>query len=339
MKSELIALVLWMFLKMTVGDPGYELTPYQETPGVYLEDLGHATLSTIVWTIIMYVPLQITTSGTTDHDQYANYIDGTCARLTVRNWIACSHFGDTIHRRLQRIRNTQRLLSDIVKDGEGYKRNKRGLFNFVRKISKALFGTMDNDDAQYYHDQIDHFEQGSATLTELVKRQLIVVKSMLGTFNETLTDVDYNERKMREGLGQLKAYVNTLDAQVETATHMLSLKITLEDHNAKALDASHAIQRVLDILVDSIANAQKGTLPPRVAPPTLLLEALRNSSPSFLPDTTLPFPLGKDYIHALYQLCNVHVYIYKERLGYVISVPLVHKRMFTVLRMIPIPVL
>ena len=50
-----------------------------------------------------------------------------------------------------------------------------------------------DDDAQYYHDQIDHLEQGSTTLTELVKQQLIV-KSTLGTFNETLTDVDYNER-------------------------------------------------------------------------------------------------------------------------------------------------
>jgi len=150
--------------------------------------------------------------------------------------------------------------------------------------------------------------------------------------------VDYNERKIREGLGQLQNYVTTLGSQVETATHLLSLKITLEDHIAKALDAPHTIQRALDILVDGFAGAQKGTLPPRVAPPTLLLEALRNSSPSFPSNTTLPFPLGKDYIHALYQLCNVHVYIFRERLGYVISVPLVHKRTFSVLKMIPIPV-
>ena len=92
------------------------------------------------------------------------------------------------------------------------------------------------------------------------------------------------------------------------------------------------------MLVDSIADAQKGTLPPCVAPSTLLLNALWNSSPSFPPDTTLPFPLGKDYVHALYKLCNVHVYIYTERLGYVISVLLVHKRKFSVLKMIPIPV-
>jgi hypothetical protein len=36
---------------------------------------------------------------------------------------------------------------------------KQGILNFVGKISKILFGTMDEDDAQYYNDQIEHFEQ------------------------------------------------------------------------------------------------------------------------------------------------------------------------------------
>jgi hypothetical protein len=225
-----------------------------------------------------------------------------------------------------------------VQKGEDSGRYRRGLFNFIGKISKTLFGTMDDDDAQYYHDQIDRFERGSTTLTQLVKQQLIVVTATLGAFNETLTDVDYNERKIREGLNQLQMYVTAFGSQIENATYLLSLKITIEEHIAKTLDALHAIQQALDILVDSIADAQKGVLLPHVALPTLLLDALRNSSPSFPPDTTLPFPLGKDYIHTMYQLCNVHVYVYKERLGYVISVPLVHKRTFSVLKMISIPV-
>jgi hypothetical protein len=54
-------------------------------------------------------------------------------------------------------------MSDIVQKGEYRRRYKRGLFNFGGKISKTLFGTMDDDDAQYYHDQIDRFEQGSTT--------------------------------------------------------------------------------------------------------------------------------------------------------------------------------
>jgi hypothetical protein len=204
----------------------------------------------------------------------------------------------------------------------------------VGKISKTLFGTMDDNDAQFYHEQIEHFEQGSTTLTQLAKQQLMIVKSTLGIFNDTLSDIEY-EKKTRDSLSQLQNYVTAFGSQVENATYLLSLKIAIEDHIAKA---SRAIQRTLDILIGSIADAQKGTLPPRVLSPALLLDTLKDSSPSFPPDTTLPFPLGKDYIHAVYQLCDIHVYIFKERLGYVISVPLVHKRTFDVLKVIPLPV-
>ena len=114
----------------------------------------------------------------------------------------------------------------------------------------------------------------------------------------------------------------------------MSLKIHIEGHIAKASDASHAMQRTLDILVDNIADAQRGSLPP----PTRLLDTLKSSSPSFSADTTLPFPLGKDYLHSMYQLSDVRVHTYKKRLVYVISAPLVHKRTFTVLRVVPIPV-
>ena len=143
---------------------------------------------------------------------------------------------------------------------------------------------------------------------------------------------------MREGLNKLQTYVATFGSQVENVTYLLPLKITIEHHIAKALDASHAIQRTLDILVDSIADAQKGSLPPRVISPTLLLDTLKSSSPSFPANTTLPFPLGKDYLRSVYQLSDVRVCTYKERLGCVITVPLVHKKTFAVLRMIPIPV-
>jgi len=120
----------------------------------------------------MYVPTQMTTSETTDLERYLHYIDRIRSRPIVKNRTACSHFGDTMARRLQQIRNTQKLLSDIVQRGEDNRRYKRGLFNFVGKISKTLFGTTDDENAQYYHDQIERFEQGSTVLTQLVKQQL-----------------------------------------------------------------------------------------------------------------------------------------------------------------------
>jgi hypothetical protein len=89
------------------------------------------------------------------------------------------------------------------------------------------------------------------------------------------------------------------------------------------------------VLVDNIAEAQKGLLQPRVLSPVRLPESLRNSVPSFPTDTTLPFPLGKDCLFLLHQLSDVHVY-YEKQLAYVISVPLINKKVFTMWRMVPI---
>jgi len=73
--------------------------------------------------------------------------------------------------KLRKIRNTRQLLSDIAQREDGNRRQKRGLFNLLGKISKALFGTMDDEDAQFYHDQIERFEQGTTTPTQIIKQQ------------------------------------------------------------------------------------------------------------------------------------------------------------------------
>ena len=164
MRQGAHTLVVWALLRAAQGGIGYEMNVYQESPGVYFEHLGHATLSNTAWTIILYVLLHTIDDETSNLEQYVQYIDKTCFRMTVRNWTACIHFGDIMAYKLRQIRKTRPLLSDIAQREDGNRRHTRGLFNFVGKISKALFGTMDDEDAQFYHDQIDRFEQRAATL-------------------------------------------------------------------------------------------------------------------------------------------------------------------------------
>jgi hypothetical protein len=46
---------------------------------------------------------------------------------------------------------------------------------------------------------------------------------------------------MREGLSQLQKHIATFGSRIENITYLLSLKIALESHIAKALEASHAV--------------------------------------------------------------------------------------------------
>ena len=109
MRQEILTLIVWAIIRATEGGIGYDMNVYQESHGVYFEHLGHATLSNTAWTIIVYVPMHAIDDETSNLEQYVHYIDQTCFRMTVRNWTAYSHFGDTMAYKLRQIRNTRQL--------------------------------------------------------------------------------------------------------------------------------------------------------------------------------------------------------------------------------------
>ena len=81
------------------------------------------------------------------------------------------------------------------------------------ELSKILFGTMDEDDAKYCIDQIKLYEQNSEDMNISLKQQLYVVRSSLGAVNNTLTDAEYNESLLKEGINRVTKYMNTLKSE------------------------------------------------------------------------------------------------------------------------------
>jgi hypothetical protein len=52
-------------------------------------------------------------------------------------------------------------------------RKKRRVLNFVGQLSKVLVGTMDDNDAKYYNEQVNLFEQNSE---DIIKTAVICGK-------------------------------------------------------------------------------------------------------------------------------------------------------------------
>ena len=202
------------------------------------------------------------------------YVEQFCARIDLKRWTACNHLDDLTSTRLGQARETEQLITKIVGRNDDKHRRKRGLFDFVGKVSEVLFGTLDRDDAQYYNEQIEHSERNSNSLTHLLRQQLTILRSTLGTVNDTLSDVSYNEEKIRSGLLQLQRYVNVMGEQYENVTNLLSVKITLESHIARVLDGMNALQRHLDIILDSLVDAQRGILHPQIISPQSIMEII-----------------------------------------------------------------
>jgi hypothetical protein len=125
--------------------------------------------------------------------QYVKHVDVLCHNTVIRNWTGCARFGNDARECLNHLTKTGGLWKEITGQETGGKRKKRGVFNFIGVLSKILFGTMDDDDAKYYNEQIKLFEQNSEDVNMLLKQQLSVIRSSLGAVNSTLADVEYNE--------------------------------------------------------------------------------------------------------------------------------------------------
>ena len=112
----------------------------------------------------------------------------------------------------------------------------------------------------------------------------------------------------------------------------------IEKHVTQVNNALTILQRNIDLLLDSAVHAQTGGIQPQIVSPHLLLEYLQGSQPFFPRDTIPPFPLNKGSTSMIYKVCETKVYIKNNKLGYVISTPLVNKGEFRAYYLVPVPI-
>jgi len=253
-------------------EQSYTVEKYDKSPGIYYESKGVVVLYNVEWRTVVYVNLNKIDNETLMLKQYVHHVERLCQATVVRNWTGCVHFGSDTRLWLNRLFKAEGSLKETTGQETGHKKEKRGVFNFVGELSKVLFGTMDDDDAKYYNDQIKLFEQNSEDMSTLLKEQLSVVRSSLGAVNNTLADVEHNENLLKEGINRVTKYMEMLGKETNEKVNIISMKIEVEEHILRVNNAIHALQRNVDRLIDSVMNAQKGVIQPQIVSSTTLMK-------------------------------------------------------------------
>jgi hypothetical protein len=293
---------------------GYRNDKYDESPGLYYEQLGETALYNTEWKTIVYIDLEQTEQETDQVEQYVDHVIKLCHLTEIHNWTDCNHFSIISKDTLKQLRRSERLLRELIGNTQPSRR-RRGVFNFIGEVSKILFGTLDSDDADFYNEQIKHFEENSEDVTSLMKQQLSIVKATLGTFNETISDMEYNNQVINNGLNNLKSYMEKFTSNTELRMNILEIKITVEGHIARINNSLNAMQRNLDLLIESVINAHKGVIQPQLIAPSLIMEALKGSVSSFPKETMAPFISSKDSISQLMNICDIRIYVKNGKLA------------------------
>lgn len=121
---------------------------------------------------------------------------------------------------------------------------------------------MDDNDAKYCNEHTKFLEENSEDITKLLWQQLIVVKSLLGTINDTLADMECKQEKVEKGLIQIESFSESVMSENQEKFNLVVAKITAEGHIAKVREAVNMLQYPLDILLEIKINTKKWMMLP-----------------------------------------------------------------------------
>jgi hypothetical protein len=250
----------------TIGEWGFHAEEFGESPGLFYLDRGTVNLYSAAWKTIVYVNLEEENIEIDSLRAYIGHVDKLCNSIEIRNWTGCSQFRSSVTDHFQHLENSAGILTDVIGTKRGESRWRRGILNFVGEISKILFGTLDEKDAEYYDEQIRHFERNSEDTTELLKQQVYVTKSTLGALNIMLADVAHNDKLVRQGLADIQSYLDLLSSETTGKLTIFEAKFMIEKHITQVNNALTLLQRNVDLLLDSVLHAQAGTVQPHIVP-------------------------------------------------------------------------
>jgi hypothetical protein len=64
---------------------------------------------------------------------------------------------------------------------------------------------LDNDNAEYYNEQIRRFSQREESIIQLLKRETHIVQSTLTDINKTMSQIQVNEKNLHDSLKKVAA--------------------------------------------------------------------------------------------------------------------------------------
>jgi hypothetical protein len=217
------------------------------------------------------------------------------------------------------------LVGQFTKDDDDpiQSRYKRGVFNFIGGISKIVFSTLDNEDANYYSKKINSLEKEQVEFLRLSKELITAVKSTLRSLNSTMLAVSDNERILSKGLEDMAKHINKQDREVKRMFTPTSMMLIVNEHSMQLNRAIGECRREYVILIDAIMNSQKGVLQPQIITPAQIMKHMKASQADMPPELSFPLPLSAAYQHLVLIIIDFDVFLKGNFLVYIIRLPTV----------------
>lgn len=303
MKIVLILLPLLVNAQYKIEEISNPLLPVQEGPSYIITNYHHVyyhiNLTNIRQSLILTEKTLLQVNQTIDKVQKPMY------NLLVT--------------RISDLLNQVYSIKDFITHYKTKRRTKRGLFNFLGKAQKYLYGTLDADDGERYDNYIKIIQENQNTLHDDISSTQTIVKQLIKDVDTQLSNIKSNQQKLQDRVNDL----TQMTQSTSTTMYLVILLDNLENN-------IHILNEIRNNVQTAINFAEINVLHHSI----LKYKELRAIIHKLKPETRIPF----DNLIKYYETAHTDVTIKNDLIIFYIAIPLISGKPYTLYRVYPIPI-
>ncbi|XP_063236303.1 uncharacterized protein LOC134538755 [Bacillus rossius redtenbacheri] len=321
------------------GHLDIQVSPILDSPGLYYDYQGEGQLYNIEWRLVTFVNIRQIDVNFENVKRYVFMVNNLCKReeYTHKNKTLCNLSMSRIRTTIESLTKARTIIAEMT---ESKARRKRSIFpfNIIGQLSRVLFGTLDEEDAEFYSQKISKLEEEQLDFLKLGKEQMLVVKSTIHSVNQTMRNMYSNQKSLQQGLEKLAAETNNNTRRVSSAINKQALKIKVNEHiNALTLELE-SLRFQYEVLIDAVVNAGNGILNPHIITPQQIAKYFKSFKTDHAQGLELPAPEGVNLDSVILKVVNLEVFSRNNILCYIIKLPLVEHFVFKIYKAVPLPI-
>lgn len=229
----LLLVILESTWSMHLTEPAYHVASINGTSGLYYERVSSLRLQHADWRVTVFIDVERFLRDFPTDERHIDETYGVCNKLSSPpscNEILRINILRELFSRARGLTADLRKISENAKPGQEptdmlpRTLSKRAApFGIIGTLSKSLFGTLNEDDADYINSEIDKLFEDQADITHLVGQQMHIVHSNLQTLHEEHLIETHRMNAIQDALAKTREEVQRLDLDVVRARYNQSI--------------------------------------------------------------------------------------------------------------------
>lgn len=247
----------------------------------------------------------------------------------------CIHYSHQSANFLSEINNNRNNVIKVMEQPTtNILRVRRGLINLVGRTANVLFGTCDDQDAEFFYEKIQELEKANAQLLQASETQINIVQSVVTNVNDSLIQVGEIQEFLKEKYNYLLQETQAQKVQIG----IIEFKTKLEQKISllNLILAQYAYET--ETLENIVNSALQGFIHSSLMNINIIIQQLKEIKSQLPLGLSLPPNIDRIGMFDLMRLVTINIVYIQNVLIFTTEIPLINNYEFILYKPLPLPV-